>query len=348
MTMLVWLGILLCISQSAMLSGSNLAFFTLSKMRLELEVAHNNPSARKVLAMRQDSNFLLVTILWGNVAVNVMLALLSNSVLTGVLAFLFSTVIITIVGEIMPQAYFSRHALRTAALLTPLLRFYQLLLYPVARPTALLLDRWLGKEAIQYYSEKDLQAIIRMHAQSTHTEINPIEGVGAINFLAIDDLQVSEEGERVDPLSIISMPFIDGRPHFPPVLPEIDDPFLQRIHRSGRKWIILVDEAGEPHMTLNSDTFLRDALFHADAFNPEHHCHRPVIVRSDQAHLGEILPRLKVHPQRAGDDVIDQDIILLWGEVKRVITGSDILGRLLRGIVRNEAIQPVGVGASAR
>ena len=37
------------------------------------------------------------------------------------------------------------------------------------------------------------------------------------------------------------------------------------------------------------------------------------------------------------DDVIDEDIILLWGEEKKVITGSDILGRLLRGIVRNEA-----------
>jgi hypothetical protein len=31
--------------------------------------------------------------------------------------------------------------------------------------------------------------------------------------------------------------------------------------------------------------------------------------------------------------VIDEDIILLWGETKRVITGADILGRLMRGIV---------------
>jgi len=43
--------------------------------------------------------------------------------------------------------------------------------------------------------------------------------------------------------------------------------------------------------------------------------------------------RLKSHPQRAGRDVIDRDIILVWGkEEKRVITGADILGRLLRGI----------------
>jgi len=36
--------------------------------------------------------------------------------------------------------------------------------------------------------------------------------------------------------------------------------------------------------------------------------------------------------------VIDEDRILFWNEDKRIITGSDILGRLLRGIVRNKAI----------
>lgn len=337
----IWLGIALCISQSAMFSGSNLAFFTISKMRLALEVANGDARAAKVLAMRQDSNFLLVTILWGNVAVNVLLALLSNSVLTGVLAFLFSTVVITIVGEILPQAYFSRNALRMAAFLAPLLRAYQVLLYPVARPTALLLDRWLGHEAINYYSERDLEEIIRMHAHSGETDISKIEGRGAINFLSLDDLPVAEEGEPVDPLSIVTLPFIDGLPHFPVVLPDSEDPFVRRIHRSRRKWIILVDEQGEPRMTLNADTFLRDTFFNPDQLNPHRHCHRPLIVRDGQITLGQLLPRLKVHPQRAGDDVIDQDIILLWDEHKRVLTGSDILGRLLRGIVRNEAIPVV-------
>jgi len=41
---------------------------------------------------------------------------------------------------------------------------------------------------------------------------------------------------------------------------------------------------------------------------------------------------------RSDDDVIDQDIILFWGDKKLVVTGSDILGRLLRGIVKLEKI----------
>jgi CBS domain containing-hemolysin-like protein len=115
---LTWIGIFLCVSQSAMFSGGNLAFYRPSRLRLELE-ARRSPKARRVLALRQDSNFLLATILWGNVSINVLLALLANSVLVGVLAFLFSTFIITWFGEIMPQAYFSRHPLRTASALAP-------------------------------------------------------------------------------------------------------------------------------------------------------------------------------------------------------------------------------------
>ncbi|MFX0203381.1 MAG: hypothetical protein ACFFCW_45340 [Candidatus Hodarchaeota archaeon] len=91
-------------------------------------------------------------------------------------------------------------------------------------------------------------------------------------------------------------------------------------------------------MALNSDSFLRDALFGGGAFNPYVHCHRPIIIRNGEARLGETIPQLKVHPVHCDDDVIDEDIILFWGEMKRVITGSDILGRLLRGIVETKDV----------
>lgn len=339
MTFLVWIGIAACISQSAMLSGSNLAFFTVSKLRLELEVSKKNKYAARVLELREDANFLLVTILWGNVSVNVLLALLSGSVLTGVAAFFFSTVIITVIGEIMPQAYFSRNALRVGYFLVPILRIYQILLYPVAKPTALMLDRWLGPEAIRYYDEKDLRDIITLHARASETEIDRVEGIGALNFLAIDDLPVSAEGERIDPESIITLSFIAGLPVFPEISPSGDDDFLRQINHPRKKWIIITDMNGEPRMTINSDRFIREAIFRPETFNPHYYCHRPIIVKSGHERLGDIIPRLKVHPERSDDDVIDEDIILLWGDQeKRIITGSDILGRLLRGIVRNEAL----------
>lgn len=163
----VWLGLALCVSQSAILSGLNLAVFSVSRLRLEVLAANGSREAAHVLALRRDSNFTLATVLWANVAINVLLTLLANSVLAGMSAFLFSTVVITCLGEIAPQAYFSRNALRLAAMLAPVLSVYQILLYPVAKPTGLMLDLWLGQEAVRLFRGRDLRVLIAKDASGT-------------------------------------------------------------------------------------------------------------------------------------------------------------------------------------
>ena len=59
MNTLIWVGIVFCVSQSAMFSGLNLAFFSITKLRLEIESKKNNPQAIKVAKLREDSNFLI-------------------------------------------------------------------------------------------------------------------------------------------------------------------------------------------------------------------------------------------------------------------------------------------------
>lgn len=334
MDYLAWIGIVLCLSQSAIFSGLNLAVFSVSRLRLEVEASHKDRGALRVLALRKDSNFALTTILWGNVGVNVLLAILANSVMVGVLAFLFSTVLITLYAEIMPQAYFSRHALKMASLLYPVLRFYQILLFPVAKPTAKLLDYWLGPEGIRFFAERHFKEVIRRHIESDDTDIDDIEGTGALNFLAIDDLAVRQEGEPIDPQSVISMQFADGSPVFPKFRKSPTDPFLQQIQASGKKWVILADSDGSPQVVLDADGFLRAALFHGSKVDPYTYCHKPILITDVKLPLGEVIRRLKVESERPGDDVIDRDIILVWwGTTKQIITGADILGRLMRGIV---------------
>jgi metal transporter CNNM len=330
-TALIWAGILFCVSQSAMFSGLNLALLGISRLRLEVEATTGNPAAVKILALRKDVNFLLTTILWGNVGVNVLLTLLSNSVMAGLSAFFFSTILITFAGEIAPQAYFSRHAMRMGSLLAPLLRFYQLLLYPVAKPSAMVLDRWLGEESISYFRERDLHTVIRKHIEADESDVSYLEGMGAMNFLALDDIEVTGEGEHIDPDSVIQLPLDNGLPVFPPFERNALDPFLLDINSSGKKWVVIVDERNEPALVLNANDFLRDVLFGKEAFNPYSYCHRPVIVRDPATLLGKVLTRLSIHGDNEVDDVIDHDLILLWSDEKRVITGADILGRLMRG-----------------
>jgi hypothetical protein len=328
---LTWAGILFCVSQSAMFSGLNLALLGISRLRLEVEATAGNAAAMKILALRKDVNFLLTTILWGNVGINVLLTLLSNSVMTGLTAFFFSTVLITFAGEITPQAYFSRHAMRMGSLLAPVLRFYQVLLYPVAKPSALVLDRWLGEEGISYFRERDLRTVIRKHIEADDSDVSHLEGMGAMNFLALDDIVVTQEGEHIDPDSIIRLPTESGLPVFPAFERHALDPFLLDVHRSGKKWVIIVDEDDAPVLVLNANSFLRDALFGKAVINAYNYCHRPVVVRDPRTLLGKVLLRLNLPGGSAEDDVIDQDLILLWADEKRVITGADILGRLLRG-----------------
>src|SRR5262249_53626349 len=114
------------------------------------------------------------------------------------------------------------------------------------------------------------------------------------------------------------------------------DPFLRRVDASGMKWVIVTEPGGEPVFVLDAHHFLRRALFDESTTDLSAHWHRPIIVRDMQARLGEVIGHMKVASDTPSDDVIDYDLILVWGAQKRIITGADLLGRLLRGIATVE------------
>jgi metal transporter CNNM len=329
-----WIGIVICLMHSAMFSGLNLGFFGLSRLRLVVKAEDGDKDAQRILSLRKDAHLLLATLLWGNVASNVLLALIADSILTGLWAFLISTFGITFFGEIFPQAFFVKHALKTSFVLVPIVRFYQTVLYPFAKPAALLLDRFLGKEEIIYFQEREIKILLERHVRSKLTDLELLETLGAVNFLAIDDIKIEEEGEIINPRSIIPLPLTaKGLPRFPKFVREFDDPFLQKVHASQEKWVIITDPLDYPALVLNADQFLRDAMYGKEVKSIYMYCHRPIVVTEAGTKLGEVILKFKVRPEYAEDNVIDNDIILYWNHEKRIITGADILGRLLQGIV---------------
>lgn len=336
---LTWVGILFCITQSATFSGLNLAMFGVSRLNLEIESKSGNKSAQKVLKLRRDANFLLTTILWGNVGINVLLTLLSDSVLAGVSAFVFSTFVITFAGEILPQAYFSRNAIRMGALLSPVIRFYQFALYPVAKPAALFLDLWLGEELVYYYKENQLRDIIRNHIDASESDIDRLEGIGAINFLSLDDLIVSEAGEIIDQRSVLASDFEGARPTLFDIPSQSRGTMFRTLHASGKKWIIITERKhGKPVYALNVNDFLIDSLMADGPLEVLYYCHIPLIVFDGNTLLGDVISKFNVNPRHEEDHTIKNDIILYWGRgERRIISGSDILGRLLRGIINVES-----------
>lgn len=246
----------------------------------------------------------------------------------------------------MPQAYFSRNALRMASILTPILRFYQIVLYIIAKPSALGLDLWLGKEGVQYFRERDLRHLLHKHIGAADSDVDATEGIGALNFLAIDDVPVSEEGEIVSEQSIICVDIIDHRPIFfkGERSPEQEQKqFAQQLSSTPHQWIILTDNAHYPAFALDSDAYLRRVYCAVDeVIDPFLYCHRPVILTDPKTRLGAVLLLMKSEAAPQSDLPLKQDLILLWSEEKRIVTGADILGRLLKGIGLYQSLELQG------
>ncbi|NCF88796.1 MAG: DUF21 domain-containing protein [Verrucomicrobiaceae bacterium] len=335
----LWVGVAFCLSQSAMFSGLNLAFFSLGRLRLEAVAEQGNEGARRILDLRRDSNFLLCTILWGNVAVNVALTLLLKAVFGAegaLMAFAFSTVGITFFGEIIPQAYFSRHVLNVASRLAPIIRIYQFLLYPLAKPSAFILDTWIGKEGPNYMRERDIEIILHKHINEVDSEIGETEGQGALNFLDLDDRKVISEGQEIDPDTIHAFPVKLDLPILPQYGEDGSDEFIEELKKNDKKWRIIVDEAtGLPLLVLEAEAYVYSIFSEDDDLDIYEDCHRPIIVTDPSVTLDKVLDQLQVDAEHRDDLVVDDDVILFWSESsKRIITGADILGRLLKGIVQ--------------
>ena len=92
-----------------------------------------------------------------------------------------------------------------------------------------------------------------------------------------------------------------------------------------------MDSAGEPQLALHVDEFTRAALYGERPLQPYRYCHRPVVVRDQQTTLGDVIRQLKLAAANT-DEQIRNDVVLIWIGEPRIITGSDILARLLTGI----------------
>jgi metal transporter CNNM len=166
-----------------------------------------------------------------------------------------------------------------------------------------------------------------------------VEARGAVNFLALDDIAVVDEGEPIAPESIIAMAFdTHGKPAFPAICGQWRGCFPAQGRRVGQEMDHRDGPEKEPRLVFSAPDFLSGVLFGGDGFDPVALCHRPLVVRDGRTPLGQVLARLTVTPEKPSDDIVERDAILVWTDTqRRIITGTDILGRLLRRIARVQA-----------
>lgn len=129
---------------SAFVSGSEIAFFSLSPSDMNEIEDEKHPADTKILRLLADSERLLATILCSNNFVNVAITLLLNYYfmktidfgINSLLEFVFMTIVITflllIFGEIMPKIASGQNALRMARTCAPAYLLLEKLWWPVA------------------------------------------------------------------------------------------------------------------------------------------------------------------------------------------------------------------------
>ena len=170
---------------SGLFSGLNLGLMALDPTELKVVANCGSPReqkyAKKILPVRQHGNYLLCTLLLGNVLVNSSLTILLDTFAgSGLIAVVASTAGIVIFGEIVPQSICSRHGLAIGSRTLILTKFFMLLTLPASYPISKLLDFLLGEELGTIYNRKQLLEMIKVTAEHNDLagdEMNIISGV---------------------------------------------------------------------------------------------------------------------------------------------------------------------------
>jgi len=178
------IALLILLLFSALISGSEVAFFSLS--RTDLEDNSNNVSKRKQQVVKQleRPKKLLATILIANNFINILIVLLFAylgeflfSGITPTLRFLLEVVLVTFLillfGEVLPKIYASRNALRFASmivlpiqLLNTLLTFLSI---PLMNLTSIV-EKRLGRKKSDFSVETLSQALELTSEEATTKE----------------------------------------------------------------------------------------------------------------------------------------------------------------------------------
>ncbi|NCD00703.1 HlyC/CorC family transporter [bacterium] len=160
---------------SGIFSGLTLGLLSLDKNQLKRKISLGDKDAVKVYQVRKRGNLLLCTLLLGNVAVNSALAIFLGDVASGFIAGLIATGLIVIFGEIIPQATFSRYALKIGAKTAWLVKIFIYLFIPITWPLSYVLDKVLGEEMPTIYSKKELMKIVEDHELSRDSDVDEDE-----------------------------------------------------------------------------------------------------------------------------------------------------------------------------
>ncbi len=187
---LFWIVILLLFS--ALISGSEIAFFSINPEMLEKISEEDSSKSRNVAALLKKPNHLLATILIANNFVNVAIVILSTYLTTQLFDFtnhkwlewVFQVVIVTalilLFGEVMPKILATQQPVRFAKKMAKTFSVLSIILYPFSKiltQSTSFIDRRLAGKQKNISLEELSSAIDITSNESSDDETRMLKGV---------------------------------------------------------------------------------------------------------------------------------------------------------------------------
>ena len=199
-----FVGIIILLFCSALVSGAEVALFSLSQKDVEDSILENNSKGRIIVELLEKPKKLLATLLVANNFINIAIVILFSFVGKGlfaaidspVLKFITEVILVTFLlllfGEVLPKVYASRNNIKFAQLIAYPISGLDKVLSPVSLPmryVTLFLQNKLGKQKTNFSIDQLSQALELTATDETSTEEQKLlEGI--VSFGNTDTKQV--------------------------------------------------------------------------------------------------------------------------------------------------------------
>ncbi len=202
--------ILLLIAGSALVSGSEVAFFSLSPKQLTELRKENTMVGNRIVELLEQPSYLLATILITNNLFNIAMAIISNFVIQSIFTFdswlvemLITAVCVTFVlvlfGEVMPKVYATYNNLRLASITAIPLSIFNKIFKPASRllvNSTSILERKMDALATKQVSIEEIDQAIDLVAstdnnQTRQQDIDMLKGLVAFGDIGVTQIMRS-------------------------------------------------------------------------------------------------------------------------------------------------------------
>lgn len=323
--------IILLLFLSAVTSGLNLGLMSLDMNELAVISScgdqRERSYARTIAPLRRRGNYLLCSLLLGNVMVNSTLTVILEEMTSGLIAVIGSTLAIVVLGEIVPQAFCARQGLAIGAKTIYLTYAFMILTFPLSYPISRLLDCVLGEEKGNVYDRERLMEFIKItghHTQLGEDEVAIISGALKLKKIKVDQIMTRIEDVFMLPLDC-----------------KLDRDTIKRIIEKGYSRIPIYDFGDRKQIValiFAKDLALLDPDDHTPLTNLITYCKHPLIFIDDDATLDVALNEFKTGKSHMAvvRQIYDDGEVDKYYEAIGVVTLEDVIEEVLQTEINDE------------